>query len=111
MFGHKAADCLEKKANDQKQARSANSTKTPKKLKGNCYYCSRKRYKQEECFKKKRDSEAENLITEPRKTMDVMLCGFCEDQDIFEVDSMYELVNSLKENFKIWIYHIATFQK
>ena len=37
-FRHKAADCLKKKADDQKQARYATSTKTPKKFKGNCYY-------------------------------------------------------------------------
>ena len=29
-----------------------------------------------------------------------MLCGFCEDQDIYEVDSMYELVDSLEEKFR-----------
>ena len=29
-----------------------------------------------------------------------MLCGFCKDQDIYEVDSMYELVDSLEENFQ-----------
>ena len=29
-----------------------------------------------------------------------MLCGFCKDQDIFEVDSMYKLVDSLKEIFQ-----------
>ena len=29
-----------------------------------------------------------------------MLCSFCEDQDIYEVDSMYELVDSLEEQFQ-----------
>ena len=29
-----------------------------------------------------------------------MLCGFCKDQDIYKVDSMYELVDSLEEKFQ-----------
>ena len=29
-----------------------------------------------------------------------MLCGFCKDQDIYNVDSMYKLVNSLEEKFQ-----------
>ena len=29
-----------------------------------------------------------------------MLCGFCEDQDIYEVDSMYKLADSFEEKFQ-----------
>ena len=29
-----------------------------------------------------------------------MLCGFCEDQDIYEVDSMYELVGNLDLSYR-----------
>ena len=67
-FGHKAADCPEKKTDDRKSTSNnptSTSTKTPKTFKGDCTnYCGRKGHKEEYCFKKKQDSEAGNLGTE-----------------------------------------------
>ena len=47
-----------------------------------------------DCFKKKWESKSGNLGKEPEKSTEVMLCGFRKDQDIYEVESMYKLVDS-----------------
>ena len=99
-FGHKAVDCPEKKNDQKPTSNDSISTKTPKKFNRNCYYCSKKGHREADCFKKKWDSKSGNLGKESEKSTEVMLCGFCEDQDIYKVDSMYELVDSLEETFQ-----------
>ena len=54
-FGHKVADCLEKKNDWKPTSNNSTSTKTPKKFNGNCYYCKKNGHREADCFKKKRN--------------------------------------------------------
>ena len=97
QYGHKGEDCLEKKS--EYSTSSATRSMTVK-FKRKCHYCRKKGHKEAECCKKKRDLESGNICKESGTTKEIMICRFCEDTRIYDVNSMYKLVDSLEARFK-----------